>query len=47
MPPLLKALFPNGCPKNDVAGLLGSRIGGGRCPAGRVGIEGSFLQTND
>lgn len=43
MPPLLKALFPNGCPKNDVAGLLGSRMGGGLCPAGLVGIEGSFL----
>ena len=45
MPPLLNALFPNGCPKNDVGGLLGSRIGGGRCPAGRVGIDGSFLSA--
>lgn len=32
-------------PKNDVVGLFGSWRGGGLCPAGRVGIEGSFLES--
>jgi hypothetical protein len=43
IPPLLKVLLPNGWLKNDVAGLFGSRRGGGLWPAGRVGIDGSFL----
>lgn len=48
IPAEMAMLFPvciprNGCPKKEEPGVLGSRKGGGRWPAGRVGIEGSFL----
>lgn len=45
IPPRLNALFPNGWLKKLVAGRFGSRIGGGLWPAGRVGIDGSFLSV--
>lgn len=48
IPAEMAMLFPvciprNGCPKKEEPGVLGSRKGGGRCPAGRVGMDGSFL----
>lgn len=42
-PPALYMVPRRGWPNSEVAGAFGSRNGGGRCPAGRVGIDGSVL----